>query len=444
MAPAQPLPVGKPLKSFEKATLRMIASEYSILSKQSEAMSLETFCKTSKLISGISVLIHALQRERGGSCLFLGSKGEVFSGELVSLIECTEDQMPEFLNALRAMEESERGLQDRFRFFSKVAHCVHLLAGLGELRVEVREMRVAPSVVLEGYGEIVSGLLSIVFEAADAALDPRISKVLVALFHFMEGKEFAGQERATGAAGFGLGEFSVEARQSTMHLINAQERSFEVFEDFADDCSMTAWQNVGREAAQTDIERLRRVACMHEGQVADSALGERWFRVTTQRIDSMKIVEESLIRHFETLCRRKLSEAMEMLDQDRAAVGRWLQEHERERESFVVFVGESGAPHLGEKGEYTTQALNPQLGRSLVDIVREQAVRLQSLSDDLISAKAALEERKVIEKAKGLLMRHRQMSESEAHKMLREMSMNQGKQMGEVADALISMEKVWA
>ena len=47
--------------------------------------------------------------------------------------------------------------------------------------------------------------LTVVFEAADSACDPDIARKLVALFHFMQGKELAGQERATGAAVFASG-----------------------------------------------------------------------------------------------------------------------------------------------------------------------------------------------------------------------------------------------
>lgn len=35
-------------------------------------------------------------------------------------------------------------------------------------------------------------------EAADVAADPAVSRLLVALFNLMQGKEFAGQERADG------------------------------------------------------------------------------------------------------------------------------------------------------------------------------------------------------------------------------------------------------
>jgi len=72
-------------------------------------------------------------------------------------------------------------------------------------------------------------------------------------------------------------------------------------------------------------------------------------------------------------------------------------------------------------------------------MVQEQSRRLQSMSDELETARAALNERKVIERAKGLLMASRKLSEEDAHKMLRQTAMNQGKRLIDVAKTVLSM-----
>ena len=53
-------------------------------------------------------------------------------------------------------------------------------------------------------------------------------------------------------------------------------------------------------------------------------------------------------------------------------------------------------------------------------------------------ARTALQERKAIERAKGVLMNLRHMSESEAHKLLRQTAMNQNRRMLDVAQAVLS------
>ena len=58
--------------------------------------------------------------------------------------------------------------------------------------------------------------------------------------------------------------------------------------------------------------------------------------------------------------------------------------------------------------------------------------------------RASLNERKLIERAKGLLMAHQQLDEPAAHKALRELAMNQNKRMVDVAEAVLSMGRLLA
>ena len=55
---------------------------------------------------------------------------------------------------------------------------------------------------------------------------------------------------------------------------------------------------------------------------------------------------------------------------------------------------------------------------------------------------AALNDRKIVERAKGLLMAHRHLSEAEAHKVLRKMAMNQNRRLVDVAEAVLTTADV--
>jgi AmiR/NasT family two-component response regulator len=72
-------------------------------------------------------------------------------------------------------------------------------------------------------------------------------------------------------------------------------------------------------------------------------------------------------------------------------------------------------------------------------MVQEQSHRLQAMSDELETVRASLNERKIVERAKGLLMAHRRLSEEEAHKMLRQTAMNQKRRLVDVAESMLAM-----
>jgi response regulator NasT len=61
--------------------------------------------------------------------------------------------------------------------------------------------------------------------------------------------------------------------------------------------------------------------------------------------------------------------------------------------------------------------------------------RLQSELDD---ARTALSDRKIIDRAKSILMSQRGLSEPDAYTLLRSSAMNQGKKIVDVAQALIT------
>ena len=114
------------------------------------------------------------------------------------------------------------------RLFSRIAWVLPGLDALPTLRRRIDALELKPAQSTAAFAKLVAGLLSVVFEAADGATDPEISRLLVAMFNFMQGKEFAGQERAFGAAALALGRSDEAQRLQWLHLIESQERCFQV------------------------------------------------------------------------------------------------------------------------------------------------------------------------------------------------------------------------
>jgi len=71
-----------------------------------------------------------------------------------------------------------------------------------------------------------------------------------------------------------------------------------------------------------------------------------------------------------------------------------------------------------------------------IDIVLQTRERMVNLSKKLDKAKEDLENRKVIEKAKGIMMRKNYISEGEAYRRIQKMSMDNRVSMREVAERI--------
>lgn len=82
--------------------------------------------------------------------------------------------------------------------------------------------------------------------------------------------------------------------------------------------------------------------------------------------------------------------------------------------------------------------------RLLVGVANQAAVAIENtnLLAEKIVAVEALETRKRVERAKGILMKRRRISEEEAHRMLQRQSMERHHSLKEIADAIIVSEEI--
>jgi hypothetical protein len=401
-----------------------------LAAKRCEIAELRQLALTAALVDASARLIHELQRERGLSNLYLGSSGQRFGAERLAQI----DQSSAADAALRAhfdhLDTEASQLRHGARLFGRIAYVLHGLSALPGLRRQVERGAWTPAQATAAYSRLIAGLLAVIFEAADTASDPDISRLLVGLFNFMQSKEMAGQERATGSALFASGLADEAGQQRLLYLIESQERALEVFAQFAPPEAVVLWQRNDAQSTQAALERMRRILC---SSGADGALNpemsQRWFDTCTERMAAMRAVEAFLSAALRALCEQR----REWLEQELQSLsGVRVQDHPAEQ--TLSFFDE--APHTADAPNHP---LGSQLERSVLELVQAQAQRLQAMSAELDTTRASLNERKLVERAKGLLMAQRHLSEAQAHKTLRQLAMNQNRRLVDVAEAVLAL-----
>ena len=87
---------------------------------------------------------------------------------------------------------------------------------------------------------------------------------------------------------------------------------------------------------------------------------------------------------------------------------------------------------------YVVGGLSPERVRSVLEVAIARFNEFQALRRELETAKESLEERKVIERAKGLLMKSRSLSEDEAFHLLRKMAMDRKMRLAAVAREVLA------
>jgi two-component system, response regulator / RNA-binding antiterminator len=87
---------------------------------------------------------------------------------------------------------------------------------------------------------------------------------------------------------------------------------------------------------------------------------------------------------------------------------------------------------------YVVDGLKPERVRSIIDVAVLRFNAFARLQRELTEARSELADRKVIERAKGLLMKAKGLSEEEAYGLLRRQAMNEKRKLAEIARALVT------
>lgn len=410
------------------------ALDFMLAARRSEMQALQALSVTCALVVQVSRLVHALQRERGYSNFCLGGQAATHVKMLDELSQQAREQEQVVRGALGQIDLEDSSSADKAQLYTRIAYALHALDGLPGLRQRVREETVTASEATRQFSRLVAALLAVVFEAADTAVDPRVTRALAALFNFMQGKELAGQERATGVAGFMAGFFDATLQDRLRFLQDGQQRCFESFTESADDAARTAWEQLCGAELVEQIERLRQVAVRTtSAQRVQGELGDLWFDLTSARMDTMKQIEDQLADGLQQLCAQQTRKAKADLDNQRRLL-RQLDQLDRD--------AGQGAPRLYNVQATDLQALpgeapGGEVNRSLLDALHEQTQRLQQLQDELEQARETLNERKLVERAKGLLMSQHGLNEEEAYRTLQNAAMERGQRLAEVARTVL-------
>ncbi|WP_430514265.1 ANTAR domain-containing response regulator [Pannonibacter phragmitetus] len=87
---------------------------------------------------------------------------------------------------------------------------------------------------------------------------------------------------------------------------------------------------------------------------------------------------------------------------------------------------------------YVVDGLRQERVKPILDMAIARFNAFTRLQQELAEARNALEERKVVERAKGILMKSRSLSEEEAFTLLRQTAMNEKKKIADIAQSVVT------
>lgn len=415
--------------------LPLTATQLMLQAKQREIDAVRQLAQRTELVDAVGRLIHGLQRERGATSVWLASGGQRFA-EVRAQAMAEADEAQQHLHRQLAgplAPDAATGAP----LLTLLAWVLLGLESLPALRAQVARRQLDAAASVAAYSRLIAGPVELIFHIADAARLPAASRLLVALLHLVQANEAAGQERALGAVLFASGRCAEPQQQRVLHLIDAQERSLQVFTDFAEPALRSAWEAQQLAPDTARLERLRRTLAMARADAAlDTRHSDDWFEVCSQRIDALWELQLQLIARLHAECEAQVREAEQAL-QDSEGLLQGLRRQPPQHAGAVArfFEADPAAQPVPGPDAVAPAADNA----ALTALLQEQAARLARMEAELDNARRTLHERKVIERAKGVLMSRLGMTEEAAFRALQKTSMDQNRRLLDVAEATLSL-----
>jgi methyl-accepting chemotaxis protein len=238
----------------------------------------------------ISTMVHELQRERGASAIFLGSKGQKFAQELSDQRKLTDTASDTLAHLM-----GEHGGLAEGRFATLLADAQAGLAKLDATRQQISALGLKPAESAAYYTTIIRLLLDAVGESAHLVDNREVAHALTAYTMLLEAKERAGQERAAGGQGFAAGQFDAAQFQRYVTILAEQGVFFRSFETNASSAQSVALKQIVSGEAVAEVERIRAVVlAAGPGGSLEGVDSAQWFQVATARINLLRKAESEI------------------------------------------------------------------------------------------------------------------------------------------------------
>jgi response regulator NasT len=156
----------------------------------------------------------------------------------------------------------------------------------------------------------------------------------------------------------------------------------------------------------------------------------------------------TVVRNMQNLLRRIVDEdpdviCIDLENPNRDVLEQMFQMSRVVRRPVAMFVDRSDSDMIRAAvesgvGAYVVDGLKKERVKAVVDMAVSRFKAFNDLREELDQAKQALGDRKVVERAKGILMKERGLTEEAAYALLRKAAMSDNKRVVEIAQAVIT------
>lgn len=268
---------------------REVIDKYKLLDSINETRTL------TGLAVRVGALSHELQKERGLSSGFINAKGEKFRDELAK----QREQVNGELTKVKQYVSSNSASLDHVKKTLDAADSG--LEKMREVRGGIDALTVEGKDSFSFYTKQILSYMDVVAAVSISSDSTEIMREATAYYAFVKAKEETGKERATLNAVLAADTFNDETFQRIFTVLSAQKSYLDMFKKYASPADLAAFDEKTRAPAFQKVEELRG-AILAKGMTGGFGVSpESWFATITEKINSMKEIEDSLAKNITTV-----------------------------------------------------------------------------------------------------------------------------------------------
>ncbi|MGP9798203.1 methyl-accepting chemotaxis protein [Halomonas sp. 86] len=227
-------------------------------------------------------LIHELQRERGMTAAFLGSRGQNFRTELPSQRKVTDEQIEKFNLYTENLTFSE----DDTSVQEQVVQAKQILHEINTLRLRADRLEIPGEQSNRYYTDINDFLINIVSQLTFSVERGEIVRQLNAYYNLLNIKELAGIERAMLTTAFSADAMSSNAFANLLSITGRSEAYLKTFNQLSNASLQSELAAILESDLAKTLADMRRTA-VEQGTAGDfNTNHQQWFDQQTMLIDS--------------------------------------------------------------------------------------------------------------------------------------------------------------